>query len=84
MVRIRIPARDVSLVLRRPQATSILNIIPATIDDMSPIGPAQLTVRLMAGDTPLLARITRKSAVELELQGGTAVFAQVKSGAVLT
>jgi molybdate transport system ATP-binding protein len=84
MVRIRIPARDVSLVLRRPQATSILNIIPATIDDMSPIGPAQLTVRLMAGDTPLLARITRKSAVELELQGGTAVFAQVKSVAVLT
>lgn len=38
----------------------------------------------MIGDQPLLARITRKSASDLNLQPGKQVYAQVKSVALLS
>ena len=40
-------------------------------------------LRLSLGSQFLLARITRKSAVELGLAAGDKVFAQVKSAALL-
>jgi molybdate transport system ATP-binding protein len=43
-----------------------------------------VTVRLTAGGVPILARITRKSADELQLAAGKPVFAQIKSIALLT
>lgn len=82
-VRLRLAARDVSLTLGRQSETSILNILPATIEDIQPEGDSQLMVRLRAGVVPILSRITRKSAHELELTPGMAVFAQVKSIALL-
>lgn len=83
-VRLQLAARDVSLTLQHQAGTSILNILPATVDSLSPFCDAQVTVRLMAGGVPLLARITRKSADELELATGKPVFAQIKSIALLT
>ncbi len=44
---------------------------------------AQLLVRLSVGGTPVLARITRKSASLLDLVPGKRVYAQVKSVALL-
>jgi molybdate transport system ATP-binding protein len=44
---------------------------------------AQLTVRLLAEEVPLLARITRKSADDLGLAPGKPVYAQIKSIALL-
>jgi molybdate transport system ATP-binding protein len=82
-VRLRLAARDVSLTLLRQSGTSILNILPATVDGISLSDEAQVTVRLMAGGVPLLARVTRKSAADLGLQPGMEVFAQVKSIALL-
>lgn len=82
--RLQILARDVSLTLERPTRTSILNIFPATVDEMSSEGIAQTTVRIKIGAVPMLSRITRKSAAELELEPGKAVFAQVKSVALLS
>ncbi len=82
-VRLQVLAKDVSLTLDRPSHTSILNIFPATVDTMIDEGAAQTTVRLMANTVPLLARITRKSATELELHPGKPVYAQVKSIALL-
>jgi molybdate transport system ATP-binding protein len=82
-VRLRIAARDVSLTLERQTGTSILNILPVTIADISLDDEAQVTVRLMAGETALLARITRRSAHELGLSPGQRVYAQVKSLALL-
>jgi molybdate transport system ATP-binding protein len=82
-VRLRIQARDVSLTLQRQTATSILNILPATVTDLSDDSPGQLVVGLDAGGTRLLARITRKSADLLQLAAGSAVHAQVKGIAVL-
>ena len=77
-VRLRFLARDVSLVLERPTATSIQNIFPATVDALHRDG-ALVTVRLMAGGVPLLSRITLKSMDALDLHPGKTVFAQVKS-----
>jgi len=79
-IRVRIDARDVSLALKPPELSSIINILPATVLELSgDADPAQTLVRLEAGAEPLLARITRRSAVQLGLSPGTALYAQVKS-----
>jgi molybdate transport system ATP-binding protein len=82
-VRLRLAARDVSLTLERQTGTSILNILPVTVDGISLNDEAQVTVRLLAGDVPLLARVSRRSARDLGLQPGMPVFAQVKGVALL-
>lgn len=80
-VRVYIPASDVSLTLVRHQYTSILNILEARIEQMVPLGAAQMLLRLSLGDstTALLVRITRKSTAHLALQPGLKVYAQIKS-----
>ena len=83
-VRLRVAARDVSLTLERQSHTSILNILPAVVDQLRLDGNAQVTVRLVAGSVPILARITRKSASLLELKPGKLVYAQAKSVALLS
>lgn len=82
-VRLRVAARDISLTLQQQSGTSILNVFPATIEQIIPEGDSQVMVRLLAGDTPILSRVTRKSAALLELQSGKSVYAQVKSVALL-
>ncbi len=86
-VRIRVQARDVSLTLERQQGTSVLNIFAATVASIAADSPGQVMVALNvgqgAGGSTLLARITQKSLEALQLQPGTAVFAQVKGVAVL-
>ena len=81
--RLRLAARDVSLTLEHQSGTSILNILPVTVDAITADGDSQVTVRLMAAGAPILARITRKSAGELCLEPGKDVFAQIKSIALL-
>lgn len=82
-VRLRIQARDVSLTLERQSGTSILNILRATVVDLSDDALGQVMVGLDAGGTRLLCRITRKSASALGLEPGKSLFAQVKGVAVL-
>ena len=82
-VRIRILARDVSLVLDQPERTSILNILPARVEAILEDGPGQLMVRLSMNGVPLLSRITVKSAKTLGIFQGSEVYAQIKSVALL-
>lgn len=82
-VRLRIQARDVSLCLSPPVDSSILNIVPARVAHLRDDGAGQVMVTLDAGGTPLLARITGKSAALLGLQPGLAVHAQVKGIALV-
>ncbi len=82
-VRLQVKANDVSITLARQQGTSILNIFPAVVDALAEDDKAKVMVRLMLGEQPLLCRITRKSAADLALVPGKAVFAQVKSVALL-
>ena len=81
-VRVRIGARDVSLATARPQSLSMLNVIAGTISRLGePVG-ASIDVQIDAAGTPILARVTRKSAAELGLAPGKAVFALIKSVAI--
>lgn len=83
-VRIRILARDVSLALQPPQQSSITNVLPVCVLDIGPDrDAAQALVRLDLQGTPLLARITRRSVAMLNLQPGLALYAQVKSVALM-
>ncbi len=80
-MRVRIRARDVSLSLSAPQDSSVLNVFSGTVTEISQDVGAQVDVRLDVG-APLIARITRKSAVELGLAPGKPVFALVKAVAI--
>ena len=82
-VRLQVLARDVSITLKQQINTSILNIIPVTIDQMVKENNAQMTVRLIADGTVLLCKISCKSADDLQLKPGDKVFAQIKSAAIL-
>lgn len=84
-VRIRVAARDVSLVLDQPLNTSILNCFPAEVEELSfAVDMSQVVVRLNINGSILLSRITRKSADLLGIKLGRKLFAQVKSVSVLT
>ena len=82
-VRLRVLARDVSLALERPEASSILNLLAARITGISDDAPGQALVQLDAGGTALLARITRRSCAQLALTVGQGVIAQVKGVALV-
>jgi molybdate transport system ATP-binding protein len=85
--RVRVLARDVSLARMPPQASSIQNVLPATVRAVAPAGhPSQVLVQLAcgAGGCLLLARITARAADALALAPGETVWAQVKSAALVT
>ncbi len=82
-VRVRIQARDVSLALSAHTDTSVLNILPATVVELSAVFGGQVQVRVDATGAPLLARISQHSADRLALQPGMQVWAQIKAAALL-
>ncbi len=87
-IRLRVLARDVSLSLVAQPDSSILNQVPATVEAIADdTHPSQVLVRLRtrenAGTSALLARVTRRSAHALALAPGQAVWAMVKSVALL-
>lgn len=82
-VRLRIAARDVSIMLTKPSDTSILNCFAATVDEIARENESQALLRLSVGDQVLLSKITLKSLALLDLQIGSKVYAQCKSIAVL-
>lgn len=81
-VRLRIPARDVSLALQKPEATSVLNVLQGRVAAVARDEGPYAEVRVTVGPTALLARVTRLSAEELGLREGRAVYALVKSVAL--
>ncbi|CAA9890075.1 Molybdenum import ATP-binding protein ModC [Candidatus Methylobacter favarea] len=82
-LRVQIYARDVSIALESPAATSILNVLPATITGIADDHRGQSVVKLQAGTQPLLAHITQKSARLLDLQVGMPVYVQIKGTSIL-
>ncbi|AZZ45980.1 molybdenum ABC transporter ATP-binding protein [Pseudomonadaceae bacterium SI-3] len=83
-LRFRVHARDVSLTLERAEGTSISNLLPVRVAEVVTADtPAHVLVRLDAQGTPLLARITRRSADQLGVTEGKALWAQIKTVALL-
>ncbi|RMG58338.1 MAG: molybdenum ABC transporter ATP-binding protein [Gammaproteobacteria bacterium] len=81
-VRLRIPAREVSLALDETARSSILNRLPARIEWIEEEGPGTCLVHLSVSGHELLARVTRRSVRALDLAPGRAVVAQIKSVAL--
>lgn len=81
-VSLRIRANDVSLCLSRPERTSILNILEASVENLREESGGTVLVRLRVGTESILARITKKSCADLSLQTEMRVFAQIKSIAI--
>ncbi len=83
-LRCRIHARDVSIALERPRASSIVNILPAAITTVVRTDtPGHVLVQMRVGSTPLLARISERSQRELGIVPGLAVWAQIKAVALV-
>ena len=81
-LRLRVRAADISLCRSRPVDTTILNVLPATVEAVDEAtGPSNL-VRLRLGDDRIVARVTRRSIRELGIAPGDELFAQIKSVAV--
>jgi molybdate transport system ATP-binding protein len=83
-VRVRILARDVSIALAPAANTSILNSLRAEVLQLADDShPALSLLRLQIGASPLLARMTRRSAAALALEPGKAVWVQIKAVALI-
>jgi len=83
-VRLRVLARDISLASTEPQHTSIQNLLPCVVQSVQPDAhPSQALVRLLCGESVLLARITARAAAALQLAPGRGVWAQIKSVALV-
>jgi len=81
-VRVQVAARDVSIALVEPRQTSIQNVVAATVTGRRDDEHGRTLLRLSVAGMPLLARVTRRSAMQLDLVPGRAVFAQIKGVAV--
>lgn len=80
-IRVHVPASDVMLAAKRPEAISALNILPGTVAELSNGGGPDLLVTIDCGDR-ILAQITRYSAEELGLRPGAAVHVLFKAVSV--
>jgi len=81
--RLHILARDVSVAREKPVQSSIQNILAGRIDRcVDDDAPGSVIVRVLIGETPLLARITARAVAGLALTPGDAVWVQVKSVAL--
>jgi molybdate transport system ATP-binding protein len=84
--RLRVAAGDVSLARETPHASTILNVVPASILSATPVGEHEIVAVLglppYGAGPRLLARVTRRSWDRLALAEGMTVHAQVKSVAL--
>jgi molybdate transport system ATP-binding protein len=83
-VRVRILARDVSIALAKSENISIQNCLSASVTQMADDAhPALTLLRLQVGQSPMLARLTKRAAAELALVPGKSVWVQIKAVALI-
>ncbi|WP_417545294.1 molybdenum ABC transporter ATP-binding protein [Marinobacter sp.] len=83
-IRLQVLARDISLARSEQTDQSIQNILPATVDEVaSDVSPGTSMVRLLAGQTPFLSRLTSRAVHTLDIEAGQQVWMQVKSVAIV-
>lgn len=80
-VRVRIAASDVSIVRQRARDSSILNAVPVRIVQIDHIGTSETGLLLDIGnkEEQFRARLSKRSATNLNLKEGDEVIAQIKS-----
>jgi molybdate transport system ATP-binding protein len=83
-IRCQIDARDVSIALSQAADSSIMNLLPARITQLTAAsGIAHVLVHLDVDGEVLIARITQASARRLQIQVNQRVWAQIKAVALL-
>lgn len=87
-VRVCLMARDISISLEQPRMTSVLNVLPAKVVQVSAPHQGQHLVALDISQketqaSVILSRISQVSADRLGLQPGVPVFAQIKGVAIV-
>ena len=83
-MRVRVLARDVSIALDKPGQTSIQNLLPCVVQAIGlDTHASQTLIQLQCGQSVLLARVTSRAVDALQLVPGMAVWAQVKSVALV-
>ncbi|MBB6521016.1 molybdenum ABC transporter ATP-binding protein [Pseudoteredinibacter isoporae] len=83
-VRLCVAAKDVSLNLAKPEQSSILNLLPASVVSLHPMQDKfTVDVRLDIAGRPLWASISRYSANEMNLRPGLELWAQIKAAAIM-
>jgi molybdate transport system ATP-binding protein len=80
---LRVAAKDVAIALQAPDAISVQNMLPATVEDIRHHAPHAVRLALRAGEARLLAEITDDARRRLSLEPGTKVVALVKSVALV-
>lgn len=84
VVRLWLNAKDISLCIDKPEATSILNVLPCEVVSCEVTdNQQQALVVLKQQDTELKALVTRYSAEKLQLRPGMPLYAQVKALSVI-
>jgi len=81
-LRVRVEAHDILLFKDAPVGASALNVLPVTVTSIRQGDGPGAIIGLVAGDDPLIARITRRSVRNLGLTTGTKCFAVLKSTSV--
>ncbi len=81
-LRVRVKARDVMLATTRPQNISALNVFEGRITRLDAGDSGSVLVSVDCAGAIVLARVTRKSALTLNLAPGIPVFAVVKAMSV--
>jgi molybdate transport system ATP-binding protein len=79
-LRVRVRARDVALAVEEPRGLSTRNILDVTLQEIAGGSEAgEVFLRLAAGPTSLLARVSRDAVARLSLRPGMRAWALVKA-----
>jgi molybdate transport system ATP-binding protein len=78
-LRVRVRARDVVIAVQPPVGLSTLNALPGRVEAIAADGGPIAEIRLLCGQAPLVARVTRRSVDQLGLVPGRHVWALIKS-----
>jgi molybdate transport system ATP-binding protein len=81
-LRLRIRANDVTICREGHGSSTVLNMLPATVESIREDTESSELVQLAVGPEQILARVTRRSRALLDLAPGDEVVAQIKSVAV--
>jgi len=82
-LRLLLFAKDISLSLSAANDSSILNIIPASIEQISQQSDGSALIELQVKKFCLYATITQYSLEQLQLEIGQNVFAQIKAVSII-
>lgn len=81
-LRVRILAKDVGVSLTAPNYSSLLNVLPVTINHIE-VQPSSVLLTLQLGEQILFSQISLRSLAQLQLQVGMSVFALIKAMAMV-